>query len=125
MASTTKLLILILLIVPSVILGACAQKTVDNTPQIQILEHTMNFLNFGDVLKSIVSVDGKATNGGSTTIGTALIAVNFYDKDNNLLYTASAIKNNLTAGEIWFFNVRFIGPDAWKTVRYEISAKVQ
>lgn len=43
-------------------------------------------------------------------------AVNFYDKDGNLLNTVSATKQNLEAGEIWQFNIRFTSPDAWENV---------
>lgn len=117
----TKPIVLALLIVPAIILGACAEKTAENKSQLQLIEHNLIFHNFGDVLKSIVAIDGKAQNAGNTTISAASITVHFYDKDGNRLHTASAVKNDLGAGEIWYFNVRFIGPDAWKTVRYDIS----
>lgn len=122
MSSTAKSISLTLLIIPLILLSACAQRTEDNAPQLQIIDHTLSFHNFGDVLRSVVSVDGKAKNISNTTINTAFITVNFYDKDNNRLYTASAVKNNLAAGELWYFNVRFVSPDAWKTTRYDISA---
>ena len=122
MVVLTKLTFFALLIIPALGLCACTQKAADNQPQLQIVEHAMSFHNFGDVLKSIVAVDGKARNIGSTTIGDASITVNFYDKDNNLLYTTSAAKKDLAVDELWYFNIRFVSPDAWKTVRYDISA---
>jgi hypothetical protein len=122
MSSLLKPITLALIVILLVLTSACAQKTAD-TPatQLQIIEHTMSFYNFGDVLRSVVAVDGKAKNVSNTTINTAIITVNFFDKDNNRLNTATAVKSNVAAGELWYFNVRFISPDAWKTVRYDIS----
>ena len=105
---------------------ACAEKQVDNEPQIQILEHNLSMLEFsGDVLKSLASINGKAKNIGNSTISSASIVVNFFDKDGNLLHTSSAKTQDLKAGEIWLFDVRFNSPDAWKTVRYDIAVNTQ
>ncbi len=104
-----------------IILSACAEKKVGTQPQLTLIEHNLISRNFGDVLKSIVAVDGRAQNTGDVPLNTASITVNFYDKDGNRLHTASAVKNNLEAGEIWYFNIQFTSPDAWKTVRYDIS----
>lgn len=117
----TKTIVLALLIVPAIILGACAEKQAENQPQLTLIEHNLISRNFGDVLKSIVAVDGRAQNTSDIPLNTASITVNFYDKDGNRLHTASTTKNDVGAGEIWYFNVRFVSPDAWKTVRYDIS----
>ena len=117
----TKLIAIAICIISLAALYACTEKQGTTEPQLQLIEHNLSFHNFGDVLKSIVAVDGKAQNVSSATINTASINVRFYDKDGNLLHTASATKNELGAGEIWYFNVRFISPDAWKTIRYDIS----
>lgn len=112
---------LALLIASATIFNACTEKKVENQPQLTLIEHTLISRNFGDVLKSIVAVDGRAQNTSDVLINTASITVNFYDKDGNRLHTASAVKNNLGAGEMWYFNIQFTSPDAWKTVRYDIS----
>ena len=126
MASTTRLIALSFLIILAAVLCACEQKpVVEDNPQLQILEQNLSFHNFGDVLKSMVSVNGKAKNISNTTINAAYITVRYYDKDNNLLHTASASKNGLTAGEIWYFNVQYTSPDAWKTVRYDVSTNTK
>ena len=83
-SSVIKLIIFALLIILLAMMSACTQKTED-TPanRLQIIEHTMSFHNFGDVLRSVVAIDGKAKNVTNTTINTATIIVIFYDKDNN------------------------------------------
>jgi hypothetical protein len=54
-----------------------------------------------------------------------MIAVNFYDKNKNLLATASAVKQNLQPGETWDFSVQTVGPDAWKIISYDIAASMK
>jgi predicted small secreted protein len=113
--------IAICLVVASLILAACAEKKAGN--EIQIIDHNLSIHKFGgDVLQSIAAVDGNAKNISNLTLNSAYINVNFYDKDGNLLQTASTSKQNWATGEIWHFNIQFTSPDAWKTVRYDISA---
>lgn len=107
-------------------LFACAEKNAGKEPQIQIIDHNLSIHKFGgDVLQSIATIDGRANNISNFTISSASIVVNFYDKDGNLLHTASTIKQNLAAGEIWQFNISFTSPDAWKSVRYDISVSTK
>jgi hypothetical protein len=112
---------IICLIATSLIcLAACAGEKAGN--EIQIIEHKLSIHEFGgDVLQSIAAIDGKAKNTSNLTLSSASIIVNFYDKDSNLLHTASTMKQNLATGEIWHFNIKFTDPDAWKTVHYDIS----
>lgn len=116
--------VIICLIATSLICpAACVGEKADN--EIQIIEHTLSTHEFGgDVLQSIAAVDGKAKNTSNLTLSSASIIVNFYDKDNNLLQTASTMKQNLVPDEIWHFSIKFTGPDAWKTVHYDISISV-
>ncbi len=115
-----KVIAITLVLVSAICMAACAEKNAGN--EIQIIDHNLSIHKFGgDVLQSTATVDGKAKNIGNSTISSASISVNFYDKDGNLLQTASAIKQNWETGEIWHFNVQFTSPDAWKTVRYDVS----
>ena len=122
MGTTIRIIAVFLAVLASSCLFACAEKEADNESQIQILDHNLNMHKFGgDVLQSVASADGRVKNTSDSTAGSVSIAVKFYDKDGNLLYTGTNTKQNLEANGIWIFNVQFIGPDAWKTVRYDIS----
>src|SRR4030042_371174 len=126
MKLATKFIAVFLAIAFTTFFVSCAAKQVDNETQIQILEHNLSIHKFGgDVLQSQASIDGKAKNTGSSTISSASISANFFDKDGNLLHTSSATAQNLKPGEIWLFNIRFNSPDAWKTVRYDIAVNTQ
>jgi len=105
--------------------AASPDKNVNTEQQVQIIEHNLSIHEFGGgVLQSIATVDGKAKNISNLKISSSSISINFYDKDGNLLHTASTIKQNWGKDEIWHFIVQFNSPDAWKTVRYDISAKI-
>lgn len=126
MRLATKFIAVFLAIAFSTFFVACAEKQANNEPQIQIIEHNLSMHKFGgDVLQSQASVTGKAKNIGNSTISSASISANFFDKDGNLLHTSSAKTQNLKAGEIWLFDVRFNSPDAWKTIRYDIAVNTQ
>jgi hypothetical protein len=121
-----RITILILIAIAVISLLSCAEKKVEKETEIQIIDHNLSMHNFtGDVLKSIATVNGRAKNISNTTIGTASITVNFYDKDGNRLNTTSTEKQNLGSGELWIFNVQFNSSDAWKTVRYDIAANAR
>jgi hypothetical protein len=94
--------------------------------ELKILSHSMTVHEFtGGAPQSTAVVLGRAQNVGNATIGSAMIAVNFYDKNKNLLATASAVKQNMQPGEVWDFDVKTVGPDAWKIVSYDIAASMK
>jgi hypothetical protein len=94
--------------------------------ELKILSHSMTVHEFtAGAPQSTAVVLGRAQNVGNATIGSAMIAVNFYDKNKNLLATASAVKQNMQPGEVWDFNVKTVGPDAWKIVSYDIAASMK
>jgi hypothetical protein len=94
--------------------------------ELKILSQSMTVHEFtAGAPQSTAVVLGRAQNVGNATIGSAMIAVNFYDKNKNLLATASAVKQNMQPGEVWDFNVKTIGPDAWKIVSYDIAASMK
>jgi hypothetical protein len=94
--------------------------------ELKILSHSMTVHEFtGGAPQSTAVVRGRAQNVSNVTISFAMIAVNFYDKNKNLLATASAAKQNLRPGEVWDFNVKTVGPDAWKIVGYDIAASTK
>ncbi len=104
---------------------AGAQTEGGNLPgeELQILSHSMTTHQFtGGMPESTAVVKGRARNVSNSTIAFASIAVNFYDKNGNLIDTSSAIVQNLGPGEVWDFNVQSAGPDAWKSVSYDIAA---
>ncbi len=91
--------------------------------ELQILSHSMTTHQFtGGMPESTAVVKGRARNVSNSTIAFASIAVNFYDKDGNLIDTASASRQGLGPGEVWDFNVQSAGPNAWKSVSYDIAA---
>jgi len=91
--------------------------------ELRILSHSMTTHQFtGGMPESTAVVKGRAQNVGNSTIKFASIAVNFYDKDGNVIGAASGVTQNLGPGEVWDFNVQFAGPDAWKSVDYDIAA---
>ncbi len=79
----------------------------------------------GSMPESTAVGKGRARNVSNSTINFASIAVNYYDKGGNLIGTASAVTENLGPGEVWDFNVRFAGPDAWKSVDYHIAGSTR
>jgi hypothetical protein len=94
--------------------------------ELKILSHSMTVHEFtAGAPQSTAVVLGRAQNVGNATIGSAMIAVNFYDKNKKLIATASAVKQNMQPGEVWDFNVKTIGPDAWKIVSYDIAASMK
>jgi hypothetical protein len=120
--------ILVVALMLSLLAGAfgCTGSGTRETGELKILSHSMTVHEFtGGAPQSTAVVRGRAQNVGSATIGSAMIAVNFYDKDKNLLATGSAVKQNLQPGETWDFSVQTVGPDAWKIVSYDIAASTK
>jgi hypothetical protein len=94
--------------------------------ELKILSHSMTVHEFtAGAPQSTAVVLGRAQNVGNATIGSGMIAVNFYDKNKKLIATASAVKQNMQPGEVWDFNVKTVGPDAWKIVSYDIAASMK
>jgi len=94
--------------------------------KLKILSHSMTVHEFASgEPQSTAVVRGRAQNVGDVTISSAMIAVNFYDKNKNFIATASAVKQNMQPGEVWDFNVKTIGPDAWKIISYDIAASAK
>lgn len=122
-----RIVVVALMLVLPVCLVGCAEthEQGGSLPgeELQILSHSMTTHQFtGGMPESTAVVKGRAQNVSSAIINVATIAVNFYGKDGNLLDTASASRQGLSPGEVWDFNVKFIGPDSWKSVDYDIAA---
>lgn len=79
----------------------------------------------GGAPQSTAVVRGRAQNVSNVTISIAMIAANFYDKNKNLIATASAVKQNMQPGEVWDYSVQTVGPDAWKIISYDIAASMK
>lgn len=75
--------------------------------------------------QSSAVVVGRAQNISTMDIKVAVVTVNFYDKNKQLMANASAVKENLRPGEFWDFTIKTVGPDAWKIVSYDISASTR
>jgi hypothetical protein len=112
--------------------GCTDQSTSGSAKDLKILNHSMTVhwfeagaLRPGDEPKSSAVVVGRAQNVSAVTIGLATVAVNFYDKNKNLIATASAAKQSLRPSEFWDFSVTTVGPDAWKITSYDIAAGVR
>ncbi len=122
MRRAIKVGITALMLVLLVYAAGCT-KTETQGPELRILSHSMTVHGFtGAGPQSSAVVIGRAQNVGNTSIMFAVVAVNFYDKNKKLIATASAINENLQPGGIWDFNVKTVGPDAWKIVSYDIAA---
>jgi hypothetical protein len=104
----------------------CTKSGIGDDSKLKILSHNMTVHEFaGGAPQSTAVVIGRAQNVSNITINFATIAVNFYDKNSNLIATASAVKQNLQPNEMWDFNVKTVGPDAWKIVSYDIAASAK
>jgi hypothetical protein len=122
-ASIVATVLILVLLIASF---GCAKSSTSDDGELKILSHRMTVHEFtGGAPQSTAVVIGRAQNVGDVTINFATIAVNFYDKNKNLIATASAVKQNLQPNEIWDFNVKTVGPDAWKSVSYDIAANAK
>jgi hypothetical protein len=119
-------IIAIALILPLLAGSVGCAKQGELSGQLKILSQSMTVHEFsGGAPQSTAVVRGRAQNVSNVTISIAMIAVNFYDKNKNLLATASAAKQNLQPGEVWDFSVQTVGPDAWKIISYDIAASTK
>jgi len=75
--------------------------------------------------QSAAVVSGRAQNVSHSAINYATITVNFYDKNEELIATGSTAKQNLQSGEVWYFAVQTVGPDAWKIITYDIASSTK
>ena len=119
-------IIAITLVLSLLVVSVGCAKQGELSGQLKILSHSMTVHEFtGGAPQSTAVVRGRAQNIGNATIGSAMIAANFYDKNKNLVATASAVKQNMQPGEVWDFNVKTVGPDAWKIISYDIAASMK
>jgi hypothetical protein len=119
-------IIAITLVLPLLVVSVGCAKQGELSGQLKILSHSMTVHEFtGGAPQSTAVVRGRAQNIGNATIGSAMIAANFYDKNKNLIATASAVKQNMQPGEVWDYSVQTVGPDAWKIISYDIAASAK
>lgn len=110
----------------SLLVGSFGCAGPGTSEELKVLSHSMTVHEFtGGGPQSAAVVIGRAQNVSNDAINFAMIAVNFYDKNKNLLATGSAAKQNLQPGEVWDFSVQTVGPDAWKIVSYDIAASTK
>ena len=119
-------LIAIALILPLLAGSVGCAKQGELSGQLKILSQSMTVHEFsGGAPQSVAVVRGRAQNISQVAMNYATIAVNFYDKNKNLIATGSAVKQNLQPGAVWDFSVQTVGPDAWKIVSYDIAASAK
>lgn len=105
-------------------LGGCSEKVPQG--ELKILDHGLMTHEFaGGMPQSTAIVTGRAQNVGGSMISIAQIAVDFYDAGGSPVGNASAVTQNLGPGQIWYFSVQLTGPDAWKSVKYNIVASAR
>lgn len=93
---------------------------------LKILSQNMTVHEFtGSSPDSSAVVYGRAQNVKDTTINSAVISVNFYDKNKKLVASGTATTQNLQPGATWDYSVKTIGPDAWKIISYDISISIR
>lgn len=126
MKRAVRIVVTVLMLALLIATFGCAKSATGDGGELKILSHSMTVHELtGGAPKSTAVVIGRAQNVSSVTIEFATIAVNFYDKNKNLIATASAVKQNLQPNEVWDFNVKTVGPDAWKSVSYDIAASTK
>ncbi len=100
---------------------ACA-----NGSGLKILSQNLTVHEFsGSSPDSSAVVYGRAQNVKDTAINNAVITVNFYDKNKKLVASGTATKQNLQPDATWDFSIQTVGPDAWKTISYDISVSIR
>jgi hypothetical protein len=93
---------------------------------LKILSQSMTVHEFsGTGPQSSAVVSGRAQNVSHGAINYATITVNFYDKNQKLIATGSAVKQNLQPDELWYFTIQTVGPDAWKIITYDIASSTK
>ena len=100
---------------------ACA-----NGSGLKIISQAMTVHEFsGSSPDSSAVVYGRAQNVKDTTINSAVISVNFYDKNKKLIASGTATTQNLQPDATWDFSIQTVGPDAWKIISYDISVSIR
>jgi len=93
---------------------------------LKILSQSMTVHEFsGAGPQSSAVVSGMAQNVSHGAIDNATMTVNFYDKNQKLIASGSTAKQNLQPGEVWYFSVQTVGPDAWKIITYDIASSTK
>ena len=119
-------IIAIALILPLLIISLGCTQQDGLSKDLKILSQSMTVHEFsGEGPQSSAVVYGRAQNVSQVNINYATIAVNFYDKNKNLIATGSAVKESLQPGAVWDFSVQTVGPDAWKVITYDISTSTK
>ena len=126
MKRAARIVVTVLILTLLIASFGCAKSGTGDVGELKILSHSMTVHEFtGGAPQSTAVVLGRAQNVGNAVIVSAMIAVNFYDKNKNLIATASAVKQNLQPNEVWYFNVKTVGLDAWKSISYDIAASTE
>jgi hypothetical protein len=116
----------IALILPMLIISAGCTQQGGLSKDLKILSQSMTVHEFsGAGPQSSAVVSGRAQNVSRGAINFATITVNFYDKNQKLIATGSAVKQNLQPDELWYFTVQTVGPDAWKIITYDIASSTK
>ena len=121
-----KIIALLCILIVPLCVSTCSRVENDagksSTGELRIIDHTMNVHKFhSEGPQGKVTVSGQAQNISDHTITMATISATFYDKDGNFIYQSLTIKEELQAGEVWYFTIEGIGPDIWKISTYDIS----
>lgn len=119
-------IVAIALILPLLIISASCAQQGGLSKDLKILNQSMTVREFsGSGPQSAAVVSGRAQNVSHSAINYATITVNFYDKNEKLIVTGSTAKQNLQPGEVWYFAVQTVGPDAWKIITYDIASSAK
>ena len=84
--------------------------------KLQILSHSMTTGQFGNII-----VKGTAKNISSSNLSYAEVKVKFYDAAGALIDTSLDNINDLGPGEIWNFEVMYLGMDTENVKSYKIG----
>jgi hypothetical protein len=127
----TGMFSLLLVVIISLCFATCSgtgnEISNSSTNELRIIDHTMNVHKFASEKgpQGKVTVSGQVQNRSDHTFTKATVYARFYDKDGNFIYQSSAEKENLPAGEVWYFTIEGSGPDIWKITKYDISTAVE
>jgi hypothetical protein len=126
MKRAARIVATVLILALLIVSFGCAKSGTRDGGELKILSHSMTVHEFtGGAPQSTAVVIGRVQNVSNVTINFATIAVNFYDRNKNLVATASSVKQDLQPNEVWDFNVKTVGLDAWKSISYDISASTE
>jgi hypothetical protein len=100
----------------STLTGNVVQNQEEQSGQVVLLNHNMNYDNRGDL-----RVSGTLQNVAEKSLGYVEVKIKFYDKDRLLLESVSESIIDLNAGEIWKFSSAYPGFDFEEVDSYEIN----